>query len=157
MSTLFVLLTYFITIACLQDFQIRLTHSSINRLVQYTIPSITEHVESQKIEPQVISTVMDLHIGTISIRSFTLNITLDFDEKNQIIITTIHDLSLNFWPFRFTATKKWTDSLGLTCNTIITPTFSNWNFAFAIQPSVDDKCMLCWILSMTCYYQTRWN
>ena len=131
-----------ITIALGQDFEIRLTHSAINKLVQYAIPLITEHVESQKVSSQTIEGVMDLQIGTIYVRRFEINITLNFDEENQKIDTLIHDLLLSFWPFRFSASKQWTDNLGLSCNTLITPTFSDWNFAFKFDSNIDDKCMI---------------
>eukprot|EP01083_Nonionella_stella_P094212 264265_1 len=138
----------FIVLCCVyvgtfgQDFEVRLTHSAINKLVQYAIPHVTEHIESQRIPSQTIEGVLDLTIGTISVRSFTFNLTFIFHTDTQQIEAQITDLSLEFRPFRFSAEKQATEQLGLSCHTVLTPSFMDWNFAFKLNTFVDDECTI---------------
>ena len=130
MAQSFATLFFCVCIVFGQDFEIKVTHSALNELLDYAVPTIISQVSSQTIPEQTINDVVDLTIGPIDVKTFDLDMIIlpVFTETEPTMHAEMSNLSISFYPFPLVVERQLTNAVGLKCNFLISASFTEWYF-----------------------------
>ena len=117
------------------DYQVILSHSGINKLVQHFIPILKQELMTLTFPPQSLSTGSGLlsasvEIDEISVSNISIhNVTVNFNQETQKIRMDIINLNLYLNRFKFQASAVGFDG----CSGYMTPEILNWNFSLTFN------------------------
>ena len=131
---IFTIIFFILGLCNMDDFQIVLSHGSIQNMAEHFIPAFKAEMMEIVIPSQTIQQgVFTLNLAEITIKNFSLdNITMNLDQETQLIQMNLINMDLLLNRLQIKA------SIGLSCDIYVNPEFIHWNISLSFNMATNN-------------------